>query len=320
VTTERHRFTKAEREYVKGIVRNLSFQRLTDNEIMHWLQKEKKIDLDRSTISKMRNQVEEQAEEWYIGLRESGAKYIAIYKERLDSLLSYQKKLHEIITQFGEQSPELVIRAISELHRLELSLHILQKELPDDIATSKDKAEEQEKEKEKEKDDHLTYEEWMSENTKPRIGDDSQYTNEENGKYYWDLHIKYNKYVEEWKDSMFGFDTPKPKSKPWQLDPTNPWSDNYQGDITTEQKPNLTTDTTDTEPKPKPAIEVQSQEEEDEEDDDTTVDIDVLGRQFKPFDVVEWIECTHTDCSKWFKNKDILNKHFKKYHNPFATN
>jgi hypothetical protein len=133
VTSKRATFTKAEREYVKGIVYYLSFQRLTDNEIMQWLHNEKKIDLDKSTISKMRNQVEEQAEEWYIGLRESGAKYIAIYKERLDSLLSYQKNIHEIINRSGERSPELVIRAISELHRIELSLHTLLKELPDDM-------------------------------------------------------------------------------------------------------------------------------------------------------------------------------------------
>ena len=33
VTSERATFTKAEREYVKGMVRNLSFQRLTDREI-----------------------------------------------------------------------------------------------------------------------------------------------------------------------------------------------------------------------------------------------------------------------------------------------
>jgi hypothetical protein len=63
VTSKRATFTKAEREYVKGIVHNLLFQRLTDNEIVQWLRDEKKIDLDRSTISKMRNQVEEQAEE-----------------------------------------------------------------------------------------------------------------------------------------------------------------------------------------------------------------------------------------------------------------
>ena len=52
---------KPEREYVKGMVRNLSFQRLTDREIVQWLHDEKQIDLDRSTISKMRLQVEKEA-------------------------------------------------------------------------------------------------------------------------------------------------------------------------------------------------------------------------------------------------------------------
>jgi DNA-directed RNA polymerase specialized sigma54-like protein len=64
VTKKRHDFTKSEREYVRGIVHNLSFQRLTDQEIVQWLHEEKEIDIDRSTVSKMRNQVETKAEKW----------------------------------------------------------------------------------------------------------------------------------------------------------------------------------------------------------------------------------------------------------------
>jgi DNA-directed RNA polymerase specialized sigma54-like protein len=59
VTKKRQDFTKSEREYVRGIVHNLSFQRLTDQEIVQWLHEEKEIDIDRSTVSKMRNQVRE---------------------------------------------------------------------------------------------------------------------------------------------------------------------------------------------------------------------------------------------------------------------
>jgi hypothetical protein len=110
VTVERATFTKAEREYVKGIVHNLSFQRL-DQEIVQWLHDEKQIDLDRSTVSKIRNQVELKAEKWYIELKKSTYKYIAIYKERIDSLFSYQKKLHEIINV--TKKPEVQLRAIS---------------------------------------------------------------------------------------------------------------------------------------------------------------------------------------------------------------
>jgi DNA-directed RNA polymerase specialized sigma54-like protein len=64
VSKKRHDFTKSEREYVRGIVHNLSFQRLTDQEIVQWLHEEKEIDIDRSTVSKMRNQVETKAEKW----------------------------------------------------------------------------------------------------------------------------------------------------------------------------------------------------------------------------------------------------------------
>ena len=37
-----------------------------------------------------------------------------------------------------ESTHELVLRAISELHRIEISLHTLMKELPGDIKTTKD--------------------------------------------------------------------------------------------------------------------------------------------------------------------------------------
>ena len=73
MTIKRHNFTKSERECVKGIIHNLSFQRLTDQEIVQWLHDEKQIDLDRSTVSKMRNQVELKAEKWYIAI------YLQIY-------------------------------------------------------------------------------------------------------------------------------------------------------------------------------------------------------------------------------------------------
>jgi len=128
VTSKRVTFTKLEREYVKGIVYNLSFQRLTDQEIVQWFHDEKQIDLNRSTISKMRKQVESKAEKWYIELKRTSYKYIAAYKERLDSLFSYQKKLHEIIRAIKKD--EVKIRAISELHSIEMDIFNLWKQLP----------------------------------------------------------------------------------------------------------------------------------------------------------------------------------------------
>ena len=126
---ERSKRTKSEQEYVKAIVQGLSLQRLTDKEIVDYLYNEKQIPIGRSTVTCIRNNIEKQAEKWYIELRKSSYKYIATYKERLDSLLSYQKKLHDIIS--NTKKDEVKIRAISELHSIEMDLFNLWKQLPE---------------------------------------------------------------------------------------------------------------------------------------------------------------------------------------------
>jgi hypothetical protein len=174
--TERATFTKAEREYVKGIVRNLSLQRYTDREIAQWLYDEKQIPIDRSTISKIRRQAEKNASDWYLRVRGSSSKYIMIYKDRLDPLLSYQKTLHDIIKHCGK-TPEIIIRSISELHRIEITLHNLMKELPGGIEVNKveEKA-------------FSFHERAQRGSIVPPIGNESD---EELGKYYKNLHRQY---------------------------------------------------------------------------------------------------------------------------------
>jgi hypothetical protein len=88
----------------------------------------------------MRNQVESKAEKWYTELKKSTYKFVAIYKERIDSLFSYQKKLHEIIST--TKKLEVQLRAISELHSIEMSIFSLWKQLPElDIVDSPQKQE-----------------------------------------------------------------------------------------------------------------------------------------------------------------------------------
>jgi hypothetical protein len=86
-----------------------------------------------------------------------------------------------------------------------MSLHTLMKELPGDIKTSEDF---DEKDKEKEKNGFLTFDEWISgnNNLRPRIGDDSCYSDEENGQYYRGLHRKYKEYLKDWDTQNFGPD------------------------------------------------------------------------------------------------------------------
>ncbi len=83
---------KSEKQYIRGIIHNLSLQRWSDYEITDFLNNEKGITLSRSAVTYIRNRMERQAEKWYFELRESRYKYVAMFKNRIDSLLSYQKK------------------------------------------------------------------------------------------------------------------------------------------------------------------------------------------------------------------------------------
>ena len=90
VNFEHKKQTKSDKECIKGLIHNLALQLLTDQEITEHLQS-KGIVIARSTVCTIRNKIEKEAEKWYIDLRESRYKYVATYKERLDSLLTYQK-------------------------------------------------------------------------------------------------------------------------------------------------------------------------------------------------------------------------------------
>jgi hypothetical protein len=217
-TAERIKLSKSERQYVRGIIHNLSFQRWTSQEIADYLHEEKGLDIARITVNRIRNQVERQAEKWYIELRKSTFKYIAIYKERIDSLFSYQKKLHEIIKE--TEKDEVKLRAISELHSIEMDIFNLWKQLPNlDIVDSMSVSEPGREEEEKGQ--PMTFDEWFSKDYSRthayeyRIGNE---TDEENGKYYRELEKKYNDYVKEWNDRMFGPDPPDTESEAWTVD------------------------------------------------------------------------------------------------------
>ena len=93
----------------------------------------------------MKTQIDRTAEKWYIQLRNSTYRYIANYKERLDSLLSYQKILHGIIAT--TKKDEVKIRAISELTTIEMNIFSLWKQLPDLNIVDKVKQEQEEQEK-----------------------------------------------------------------------------------------------------------------------------------------------------------------------------
>ena len=52
----------------------------------------------------------------------------------------------------------------------------------------------------------LSFEDWTKNNIQPRISEDSNYSEEENGQYYWNLHKKYKEYLKDWDTQNFGPD------------------------------------------------------------------------------------------------------------------
>jgi hypothetical protein len=52
----------------------------------------------------------------------------------------------------------------------------------------------------------MKFDEWKSKNTVTRIDVDSNYSDEENGQYYWNLHKKYTEYLKDWDTQDFSPD------------------------------------------------------------------------------------------------------------------
>jgi hypothetical protein len=115
------RLSRAEKQYVRGIVHNLSLQKLTDQEIVNYLWEEKKIDIARSTVNAIKNQVEKQAENWYMELKQSRYLYLAHFKERIDTLYTVEKHLWEIVNNPNENTVDRR-GALAEIHKTEITL------------------------------------------------------------------------------------------------------------------------------------------------------------------------------------------------------
>ena len=112
-----------------AIIQNLSLKRLTDQEIVDYLHNENQIEIARSTVTNTRNRIERHAAKWYLDIKQSQHKYIAAYKQRIDSLLSYQRQLQDIITNTNKDV--IKVRAITALHSIEMDIFNLWKQLPD---------------------------------------------------------------------------------------------------------------------------------------------------------------------------------------------
>jgi hypothetical protein len=117
------KFTKTEKQYLRGIINNLVLEKHNYKQIQAFL-KEKGIEIDISTISRIRNNIAKGAEKWYIELRSSRYEYLAHFKERIDTVYRVQNKLWEIANNPNNQTVD-IRNALAEIHHTEKTLTAL---------------------------------------------------------------------------------------------------------------------------------------------------------------------------------------------------
>ena len=115
------KFTIEERSLVKSLVATLTLKRMTDSEIIHEIEKITNDRISRTSLYKIKRQIKRDSYQWFKMMREGQYEYIHEFKERIDEILSLQKKHHEIIEK-NEDNPQIQQTSLAELHRLNITL------------------------------------------------------------------------------------------------------------------------------------------------------------------------------------------------------
>ncbi len=115
------KFTAAERITIKSIVASLTIKRLPDAEIQDEIFKQTDKTFSRASLHRTRQRIKRDSFKWYKTMREGEYEYIHEFKERINEILSLQKKHHEIIDSAAEPTT-VKQKSLAELHRLSISL------------------------------------------------------------------------------------------------------------------------------------------------------------------------------------------------------
>ena len=115
------KFTIEERSLVKSLVATLTLKRMSDNEIIEEIEKITNDRISRTSLYKIKLQIKRDSYQWFKMMREGQYEYIHEFKERIDEILTLQKKHHEIIDSDIEPTP-VKQTSLAELHRLNIIL------------------------------------------------------------------------------------------------------------------------------------------------------------------------------------------------------
>ena len=104
----------------KSILATLSIKKIPDDEIINEIERQTNKTIGRKLYN-LRQSIKKESYHWYKTMREGEYEYIHEFKERINEILSLQKKHHEIIDSPTE--PTTVKQtSLAELHRLNITL------------------------------------------------------------------------------------------------------------------------------------------------------------------------------------------------------
>ena len=115
------KFTNGERHLVKSIIAPLSLKRITDKEIIKNIFEQTNKMISERTLYELRQSIKRESYQWYKTMREDRYSYLHEFKERINEIMELQKKANQIIDT-NEHNPQIQLSAISELHRLNITL------------------------------------------------------------------------------------------------------------------------------------------------------------------------------------------------------
>lgn len=115
------KFSSAEKVLVKSIVASLSIKRIPEKDIMDEVYRQTNKTLTQSGLWRIKRSIQKESFKWFKTMREGQYEYIHEYKERINEIMTLQKKHYEIVESSRESTSVKQVSLI-ELHKLSITL------------------------------------------------------------------------------------------------------------------------------------------------------------------------------------------------------
>ena len=99
----------------------LSIKRIPEQEIIKAVFDQTNQTISERYLYAIKQQIKRDSYHWYKTMREGNHEYVHEFRERVNEIMSLQKKHHEIIDS-NEHNPQIQQTSLAELHRLTISL------------------------------------------------------------------------------------------------------------------------------------------------------------------------------------------------------